>query len=45
MAVDPLNGPQINGAMTRTTMLIAIGMVELAASMISVDGTPIAMYY
>merc|ERR1711997_502695 len=29
--------------MTRTTMLIVIGMVELAASMISVDGTPIAM--
>merc|ERR1712172_107184 len=42
MAVDPLIGPKINGAMTRTTMLIAIGMVELAASMILVDGTPIA---
>merc|ERR1712083_739764 len=42
-AADPLIGPQINGAMTRTTMLTAIMMVELVASMISVDGTPIAM--
>merc|ERR1711997_1134074 len=39
---DPLIGPKINGAMTRTTMLIAIGMGELAASMILVDGTTIA---
>jgi hypothetical protein len=41
--VDPLIGPQINGAMTRTTMLTAIGMVELVASMISVDMTTIAL--
>jgi hypothetical protein len=43
--VDPLIGPQINGVMTRTTMPIAIGMVELVASMITVDMTTIAMYY
>merc|ERR1712086_352482 len=41
--VDPLIGPQINGAMMRTTMLTAIMMVELVASMISVDMTTIAM--
>merc|ERR1740123_1447720 len=40
--VDPLVGPRINGAMTRTTMPNAIGMVELAALMITMDGTPIA---
>jgi hypothetical protein len=42
-AVDPLIGPQINGVMTRTTMPIAIGMVELVALMITVDMTTIAM--
>merc|ERR1712025_1231113 len=42
-AVGPLVGPRINGAMMRTTMLNAIGMVELVVSMTSVDGTPIAM--
>merc|ERR1712106_513444 len=41
--VDPLAGPLINGVMTRTTMPNAIGMVELVALMITVDGTPIAM--
>merc|ERR1719483_667086 len=41
-AVDPLVGPRINGVMTRTTMPNAIGMVELVALMITVDGTPIA---
>merc|ERR1712008_338194 len=40
--VDPLVGPRINGAMTRTTMPNAIGMVELVALTITVDGTPIA---
>ena len=42
--VDPLVGQRINGVMTRTTMPNAIGMVELVALMITVDGTPIAMY-
>jgi len=41
-AVDPLVGRRINGVMTRTTMPIAIGMVELVALMITVDGTTIA---
>merc|ERR1712008_121266 len=41
-AVDPQVGPRINGAMTRTTMPNAIGMVELVALMIIVDGTHIA---
>jgi len=41
--VDPLVGLRINGAMTRTTMPNAIGMVELVALMITMDGTPIAM--
>jgi len=41
-AVDPLVGQRINGVMTRTTMPNAIGMVELVALMITVDGTTIA---
>jgi len=41
--VDPLAGLRINGVMTRTTMPNAIGMVELVALMITMDGTPIAM--
>ena len=44
-AADPLVGLKINGVMMRTTMPIAIGMVELVASMITVDMTTIAMYY
>ena len=43
-AVDPLVGPRINGAMTRTTMPNAIGMVELVVSMMIVNGTTIAKY-
>merc|ERR1712086_612357 len=41
-AVDPLIGLQMATVMTRTTMLTAIMMVELVASMISVDMTIIA---
>merc|ERR1719509_344249 len=40
--VDPLAGPLINGVMMKTTTQIAIGMVELVASMIIVVGTCIA---
>merc|ERR1712060_660743 len=39
---DPLIGLQMATVMTRTTILIAIGMVELVASMISKDMTTIA---
>merc|ERR1712129_323036 len=41
-AADPLIGLQMAIVMTRTTMLTAIMMVELVASMISVDMTTIA---
>jgi len=37
-AVDPLAGPLINGVMMKTTMLSAIMMVELVASMKLMDG-------
>ena len=43
-AVDPLIGPQINGAMTRTTTLTVIMMVELVASMKLMDGILTAQY-
>jgi len=36
--VDPLAGPLINGVMMKTTMLSAIMMVELVASMKLMDG-------
>ena len=42
--VDLHNGPMINGVMMRTTTLTVTMMVELVASMTSVDGTPIAKY-
>jgi hypothetical protein len=38
MAVDPLAGPMICGVMMKTTMLIAIMMVELVASIMPQDG-------
>merc|ERR1712025_1496872 len=41
--VDLHNGPMINGVMMKTIMNNVILMVELVASMITVDGTPIAM--
>merc|ERR1712156_1026332 len=41
--VDLHNGPMINGVMMKTIMKNVILMVELVASMITVDGTPIAM--
>merc|ERR1712008_328113 len=41
--VVPHNGPQTNGVMMKTTMLIAIMMEELAVPILSVDGTPTAL--
>merc|ERR1712223_1575418 len=41
--VDLHNGPMINGVMMKTIMNNVILMVELVASMTTVDGTPIAM--
>merc|ERR1711935_638078 len=38
--VVPHNGPQTNGVMMKTTMLIAIMMEVLAVPMLSEDGTP-----
>merc|ERR1711956_171009 len=38
--VVPHNGPQTNGVMMKTTMLIAIMMEALAVPMLSEDGTP-----
>ena len=43
-AVDPLAGPLINGVMMKTTMLSAIMMVELVASMKLMDGIITAQY-
>jgi hypothetical protein len=43
--VDPLAGPLISGVMMKTTIPSAILMVELVASMTSVDGIPTAQYY
>ena len=43
-AVDPLAGPLINGVMMKTTMLSAIMMVELVASMKLMDGILTAQY-
>jgi len=40
-SVDLHNGLLINGVMMKTTMLIAIGMVELVVTMTLVDGTHI----
>jgi len=40
--VDLHNGQLTNGVMMKTTMKLVILMVELVASMTSVDGTPIA---
>ena len=42
--VDPLAGPLINGVMMKTTMLSAIMMVELVASMKLMDGILTAQY-
>merc|ERR1712203_512166 len=41
--VVPHNGPQTNGVMMKTTMLIAIMMEVLAVPMLSEDGTPTAL--
>ena len=44
MVVDPLAGPMMYGVMTKTTMLLATGMVELVASMITKDMIVTARY-
>merc|ERR1712203_989404 len=41
--VVPHNGPQMNGVMMKTTMLIAIMMEVLAVPILSEDGTPTAL--
>ena len=43
--VDLHNGPLINGAMMKTTMLIAIGMVALVVTMLLEDGTHTAQVF